>query len=278
MPVPSAVSKHYSRGGLIDAMRAGISALGKTTNSVTVDDLAPADEFHIGGRKATEELLHRLKLSPESHVLDIGCGIGGAARFAADRYQSRVTGIDLTEDYIKTAQALCRWVKLEQRISLQACSALSLPFADRAFDAAYMLHVGMNIEDKEELCTEVARVLRPGSLFGIYDIMQTGPGELTYPLPWAASAEMSALAAPRRYKAALQAAGLAVIHERNRSEFALTFFGELRARMAAAGGPPPLGLHLLMGTTAPQKIDNMIEGISTGRIAPVEMVARKAQP
>jgi hypothetical protein len=101
-----------------------------------------------------------------------------------------------------------------------------------------MLHVGMNIEDKEKLALEVARVLRPGSPFGIYDVMRTGPGDLTYPVPWAATADLSAVAEPDRYKKALERAGFAITAERNRRDFALAFFADLRAKTVAAGGPP----------------------------------------
>lgn len=134
----------------------------------------------------------------------------------------------------------------------------------------------MNIEDKEGLASEVARVLKPGAVFGIYDVMRTGPGEITYPVPWASTAELNALADLDRYKAALQKAGFHVLAERNRREFALAFFADLRARAAASGGPPPLGLHVLMGKNAPEKVQNMIGNISEGRIAPVELVARKS--
>lgn len=48
----------------------------------------PVDEFHIGGREASEELLGQLGFSPENHVLEVGCGLGGAARVCASRYQS----------------------------------------------------------------------------------------------------------------------------------------------------------------------------------------------
>lgn len=130
---------------------------------MTIDDLAPVDEFHIGGRRASEHFLSQLGFSPEMHVLDIGCGLGGAARFVASRYKSRVTGVDLTPEYVKTAKVLCRWVELQDRISLHQGSALSLPFSDSTFDGAYMLHVGMNIADKAKLCFEVSRVLRAGS-------------------------------------------------------------------------------------------------------------------
>jgi len=276
MPVQADVSKHYTHGGLIEAIRTGIVSLGKTPDTVTVDDLAPVDEFHVGGRRASEEFLDQLGFSAQMHILDVGCGLGGAARFAANRYGSQVTGIDLTAEYVETGNALCKWVDLDQRISLLHGSALAMPFAERSFDGAYMLHVGMNIEDKEKLASEVMRMLRPNTSFGIYDVMRTGRGDLAYPVPWATSADLSAVAEPEQYRKALQKAGFTVIAERNRRDFALTFFADLRAKTAATGGPPPLGLHVLMGKSTPEKVQNMIDNISGGRIAPVELIARKS--
>jgi ubiquinone/menaquinone biosynthesis C-methylase UbiE len=276
MPTPQDVTNHYTHGDLASAIRSGIESLGKKAETVTVNDLAPVDEFHIGGRQASEDFLGQLDLSSEKQVLDVGCGLGGAARFVASRYGCRVTGIDLTPEYVETGNVLCGWVGLGNSISLHQGSAFAMPFADRAFDRAYMLHVGMNIDDKPKLCSEVSRVLRSGSLFGIYDVMRIGEGELTYPVPWATTAASSALAPPAQYREALQAAGFSVIAERNRRDFALAFFDQLRARTAAVGGPPPLGLHILMGRNTPDKVQNMIQNISNGRIAPVELVARKA--
>jgi ubiquinone/menaquinone biosynthesis C-methylase UbiE len=275
MPTQQDISTHYTHGDLVAAIQSGVEKLGKTIDTVTVDDLAPVDEFHVGGRQASEHFFDQLDLSPEKHILDVGCGLGGPARFAAGRYRCRVDGIDLTSEYVETGQAICKWVGLADRISLHQGSALSMPFADGAFDGAYMLHVGMNIEDKARLCKEVGRVLRPGALFGIYDVMKTGDGELTFPVPWATTATSSAVAEPAQYRNALQAAGFEVIAELNRRDFAVAFFDQLRAKTMAAGGPPPLGLHVLMGRNAPDKIQNMIQNIANGRIAPVELIARK---
>lgn len=276
MPTQQDVSRHYTHGNLVAAIRSGIGSLGKTINSITIDDLAPVDEYHIGGRQASEEFLGQLDLTPDKHVLDVGCGLGGAARFVASRYGCRVTGIDLTPEFIETGKVLCGWVGLDSRISLHQGSALSMPFADHFFDCAYMLHVAMNIDDKVKLCSEVSRVLRPNALFGIYDVMRIGEGELTYPVPWAMTAASSAVATPAQYREALKKAGFSIVAERNRRDFALTHYDQLRAKIAAAGGPPALGHHILMGKSTPEYLKNMIENISSGRLAPVEVIARKS--
>lgn len=270
-----AVADHYTHGSLLAAIRSGVEALGETPETLSVEDLGPVDEFHIGGRKASEHFLGQLPLDAEAHALDVGCGLGGGARFAASRFGCRVTGIDLTAEFVETGRALCAWVALEERVTLRQGSALDLPFEPGAFDAAYMMHVGMNIADKARLCAEVARVLKPGGTLGIYDVMRTGKGELTFPVPWAEAADTSAVDTPDAYKEAMKAAGFAVVAERNRRDFALEFFAELAAKAAAAGGPPPLGTHLLMGETRAEKIKNLVENISADRIAPVELIATK---
>ena len=269
------VSAHYTSGELLAAIRDGVARLGKTPATVTVDDLAPVDEFHVGGRQASEHILGQLGLTQGQHVLDVGCGLGGSARFAAIRYGCQVTGLDLTEEFVTTGQVLCDWVGLADRVALRQGSAVAMPFEAEAFDAAYMLHVGMNIADKDRLCEEVHRVLRPGASFGIYDLMRKGEGDLAYPVPWAQTPEISVVSAPQDYRRALVKVGFTVTNERNRGEFSREFFENLKARIAKADGPAPLGLHILMGETAPQKVANMTRNIGRGTLVPVELMARK---
>jgi ubiquinone/menaquinone biosynthesis C-methylase UbiE len=271
----SSISDHYQNSGLLAAIRGGIAALGKTTSTITVDDLAPVDEFHIGGRRATEELFRQLEPAPAQHLLDIGCGLGGPARFAADRYQCRVSGVDLTRDYVEAGNALCQWLGLDDRVVLHHANALSMPFADGTFSAAYMLHAGMNIEDKARLFREVAHVLQARARFAIYDVMRTGEGDLRYPLPWATVPESNAVATPEQYQDALYAAGFELLSQRSRRDFALSYFARLQSQMAAADGPGPLGMHTLMGERRQRQVPNMVANISNGLIAPFEMIAQK---
>ncbi len=276
MSYDQTVSEHYLHGNLINAIETALPSLGKTTNNVTIEDLAPVDEFHIGGRLATDNLIEQLHFSKEHHVLDVGCGLGGASRYVASQFKSRVTGIDLTPEYIETGKVLCGWLNLEDNVTLEQGSALSMPFADNKFDGGYMLHVGMNIEDKLALFSEIYRVLKPGACFGIYDIMRQQEGEVIYPTPWATESSMSKLATPEQYKQVLVDAGFEVSKENNRRDFALEFFKQLRAKAEANGGPPPLGLHTLMQGTTADKVKNMVANIANDYIAPVEIIVKKS--
>lgn len=271
----NSVSKSYLHGNLLNAIQASLGKLGKTTDSVTVKDLGPADEFHIGGRSATKSFLDQLNFSKKDHILDVGCGLGGAARFVADNYGSNVTGIDLSKEYIETGESLNDWVKLGKQVTLQQGSGLSMHFQDKSFDGGYMLHVGMNIEDKVKLFTEIYRVLKPGATFGVYDIMRSNEGELVYPVPWATENSTSKLATLDQYKKSLSAAGFEVSKVNNRRDFALDFFKQMRAKTEANGGPPPLGLHTLMKESTPAKLKNMVDSIAADYIAPVEIIAQK---
>ena len=273
MEIEQAVARHYAHGSLEETILSALAAAGKDLNRLTPKDLAPVDEFHVGGRQATIAFAQEFGLRPGMRLLDIGCGLGGAARYFADAHGCQVTGIDLSGEYVGVANALAARVGLAERVSCQAGSALALPFAPGSFDAACMFHVGMNIEDKSRLFAEVRRVLAPSGLFGIYDVMRLAAGELSYPVPWASGPESSFVADAATYQRLLAAAGFEVLKQRDRRDFALEVFGLMRTR-GAAGGPGPLGLHLVMGANAGQKVKNMIADISAGLITPTELICR----
>jgi ubiquinone/menaquinone biosynthesis C-methylase UbiE len=269
----SAVADHYAHCGLIEAIRAGLTAIGKSERTVTADDLAPVDQFHIGGRLSTEEVAQSLRLTASDQVLDIGCGLGGPARFIAGRYGCHVTGIDLTRDYVETGNVLCGWLGLSDRVELRQGNALSLPFQDTSFDAAYMIHVGMNIGDKRALFAEAARVLRKGARFVLFDVMRQTDGEFPHPLPWATTAASNTIAQPSKYRAALRSTGFEITSERNRLAFALEYFERQHAQQAAS--PAALGLQTLMGARRPEQVRNMLTCVRGGLVAPVEIVAER---
>lgn len=261
------VAAHYGLGGLHERFERAFESIG---HSPTVASLGAADEFHIGGRPATSRLLDQMDLTADMHVLDLGSGIGGTARHLASTTGARVTGIDLTTEYVDVANWLTGLVALDQ-VEFRQGSVLDLPFGQSSFDAATMVHVGMNIDDKVALCQQVARTLRPGAPFAIYDIMTASDGDLAYPVPWAASASSSFVEPPVAYVRALEAAGFRIETVTDCTDAAASFFAA-----ASKGAPPgPLGLHLVMGPDTKTKVANMVANLRNGLIAPTEIIARR---
>ena len=273
MDLDQSIARHYAHGTLEAAILSALAAAGKNPDTLTPGDLAPLDEFHIGGRQATKDLSVQLDLPRGARVLDIGSGLGGPSRYFAHERGWRVEGIDLTPEYVDVAAGLSRRVGLGDSTAYQVASASALPFYDRTFDGAYMLHVGMNIADKMTAFAEVHRVLQPGGLFAIYDVMVEGQGDFSYPVPWSGAPETNFIASAETYRRDLVAAGFSIVNERNRRDFALESFAQTRQRLAA-GGPPGPGLQIAMGATAPQKVANMMGGVQRGLFAPVEIISR----
>ena len=275
MSLEQTVSEHYSNKGLLDKIYKGLEKLGIDKNQLTQSDLSSFDEFHIGGSEGTLMLAEKLTMNASSSVLDIGCGIGGPARFLSSELGCKVSGIDLTADFVNTGNSLTEQVGLSDKVKLIEASALNIPFADNSFDVSYMIHVGMNIADKDVLFSEAFRVTKPGGVFGIYDVMLLGNCELQYPLPWAVEEDGNAIASATDYISALIKAGFSLKNEDDKTDFANSFFEKMSANMGSSEGPPPVGLHLLMGGLTTQKIKNMAKLIKSGIIAPKILILEK---
>ena len=193
----------------------------------------------------------------------------------AEQYGCRVAGIDLTAEYVKTGEVLCSWVGLGDRITLEQGDATATPYSDSTFDKACMMHVGMNIANKRALAFELHRVLRPGGRLGIYDIMRLSDTDLVFPVPGRQRRARATCRRPMSARQPWRRQAFVSSPSTTEASFALDFFAQLQARAGSAGSAPPLGLHILMGDTAPEKVRNMIENVSQNRIAPVELIAEK---
>jgi SAM-dependent methyltransferase len=273
MDTEKQVAAHYTHGALEQAILDALAGSGKDIEQLTTADLAGVDEFHLGWRPATLALAEDLGFSSGMHVLDVGSGIGGPARTFAETVGCRVTGFDLTEEFVAVANALTQRVGLAGRAAFRAASALCLPVPDASFDGAMMIHVGMNIEDKPRLFAEVRRALKPGALFGVYDVMRTDAAPIPYPTPWADTEATSFVEPLDTYRRLLAAAGFAIEREANRRDLALRLLAEMRAAVAE-GRAPPLGLHTLMGPSFKERMANVTAALTSGTLSPVAVVAR----
>ena len=182
--VNDTIEAHYTRSDLGSAILAALEKSGKDLDRLTPEDLAPVDEFHIRGRAATLELARAARLDSSRRVLDVGSGIGGTSRCLAREFGCRVTGIDLTEEYCRTAAMLSARIGLADLVDYRQGDATNLPFADASFDVVWTEHAAMNIPDKLRLYREMHRVLEPRH--ARHPRHLAGPsGAVLFPVPWA---------------------------------------------------------------------------------------------
>lgn len=263
------VATHYSEaGGLAEAIAAALRGAGIDPEAATTSDLAGVDEFHIRGRAATLELGDAMALGSGVSVLDIGSGLGGAARALAEAYGCDVTGVDLTPSFCVAATELSRWVGLADRTTFRVGDACALPFDDASFDAAVTIHAAMNIPDKPAVYREVSRVLRPGGAFAIYDVLQGEGGAVRYPVPWARDPSISHLATPEEMRSMLAAAGFDIRSEVDSSDASLAWFRALAERVAQHG-PPPVSFGVFLGGGLPEMAQNQVANLAEDRIRTV---------
>ena len=281
----SRVVAHYSRGNVLESITAALSAAGKSPETVSSADLDAVDQFHLGGRATATRLLSMLDLKPEHAVLDVGCGLGGPARCCAAEFatEGRVTGVDLTPEYVDAGNAMSSWVGATSRVSLLTGDALELGslVEPASFDAGYMLHVGMNIGDKRALAAATFGALRPGGSFGLFDMMRGDVGALAFPLPFATTAADAAVATPDEYRAAYADAGFELVKEELMGPACASMMEGAIARAKAHaqehGGPPPLGLQHVMGPSLPQKMANGLGCFKDGSMTAWMMVFKKPE-
>ncbi len=269
-----AVGRHYGRTGLAERLLAALRAAGKNPDALAPEDLAPVEEFHVRGREATTELAELTELHPALEVLDVGCGIGGPARYLARRFGCRVTGIDLTAEFVRTATLLTERVGLAGRVSFRAADALDLPFDKASFDLVWTQHAAMNIADRPRLYGEMARVLRAGGRLVAYDIVADSGEPLHFPVPWADTSEISHLVTAEVMRRLLEAAGFTVQIWRDVSSLGRDWT-RARAERLATAEPGPLGPQLNMGPEWRAKIGNLARNLAEGRIGLVQAVLRR---
>ncbi|MCB1745482.1 MAG: methyltransferase domain-containing protein, partial [Gammaproteobacteria bacterium] len=182
---PRRLSSHYAGDGLLARVLDALDSRSDPGVVPTIDDLAPLDEFHLCGAQATRELIDLIGVAADARVLDLGCGFGGPARRLARATGCSVVGIDSNWGFCRTATELTRRIGLTDRVEFHHGDAADLAdiadIAGRPFDAAWMIHVGMNICDKANLFSQIATTLRPGGAFVVYDILSAGLGAPTYP-------------------------------------------------------------------------------------------------
>lgn len=275
MSTDSEVSAHYSSGNLLARLNAALAEDGIDPDHPSLEALAPYDQFHGRGLEATVEIGGIMPARASDHILDVGSGIGGPARYFSTRFGCKVTGLDLTPEFCEVARHLTRLLALQDRVTMEVGDALAMPFAPASFEGAYSMNVSMNIADKGGFYREIHRVLKPGAWLVLSELARGDGGEPNYPTPWAASARTSFLSTPDEVRRGLQEAQFDVVALRSTLQEALEFGARSRAVVARGEKPPHRAVMLIHGAIARQAMENSARALSDGKVIPIEILARK---
>lgn len=273
MSTPADIVAHYSHGRLQQRLEAALRADGIDPQQPSLEALAPYDQFHGRGLEATMEVAALMPARAQDHLLDIGSGLGGPARWFAHRFGCRVTGVDLTPEFCALAQQLTAQLGLAARLRFEVADALALPFADASFDGAYSMNVSMNIADKPALYREIRRVLKPGGWLLLSEIARGDGPEPEYPMPWAATAAGSFLATPAHTRAMLEAVGFDVRLLQSTRAQALAYGARSRAAVARGEKPPHRAVMLVHGEQAAAVMKNSARALAEASVEPIELLA-----
>lgn len=269
------VEQHYGVVPLLDKVNESLNLAGVSGERISWEMLTPLDQFHSRGLAASTELANALGIEKGSTVLDVGCGIGGSARFLAATYGVNVNGIDLTQSFVDVATALSKRTGLEGMTTFQQADALNLPFPDNAFDIAWTQHVAMNIAARAEFYSEIHRVLKPGGRLGIHDIVSGNGEPLIFPVPWARIPEISYLLTAEEMRNELVRAGFSIDSLVDETPKTLAWLEERRRAAAEQNQPSPLSLNAVMGPEFPVMIANLGRNLMEGRVGVAQVIARK---
>jgi len=261
------IRKHYGQTRIVERILAALAETGEPTDRLAPEKLFPFDQLHGREIVATREHVERLKLKDGMHVLDVGSGIGGPARYIAAHHQAKVTGLDLTPEFVTAARELTRRCGMEDRVSFEQGNALTMPFPDNTFDAALCLYVGMNIEDKAGVAREIFRVLKPGGRLVWSEVAQGEAGPPHFPLPWARDPSTSFVKSPETLRRVFGEAGFRIVDWVDESP---KFTAE-----GAAGGPPPSSNQVVMGEDFLERRQNFRRSFMEGRLLSFLVEAEK---
>jgi sarcosine/dimethylglycine N-methyltransferase len=247
------VQAHWTRPGVLARIDAALTELGQDPQNLSPETLETIEHLHSGGFATTRDQAHRIAVTEDSRVLDVGCGIGGPARYLALTYGCPVDGIDLTPELIETGRVLTERCKLADR-------ALELPYPDQAFDVVWCQNVTMNIADKAGLLAGIYRVLKPGGLFTATEYSVGPGGDIIFPVPWAYDASINFLEPADVMRTQYHMAGFRILEWMNYSNKVIEHY---ERRLSEP--PNRLTNQIILGDDSPERQRNSQRNLIEGR-------------
>jgi sarcosine/dimethylglycine N-methyltransferase len=212
---------------------------------VRPEELFAHDQDHYGGLAANDALAAAARIGAGARVADFCAGLGGPARYLAQRYGADVTGIELTPARVQGAEELAKLVGLQDRVRVIEGNVMDVPLSDACMDAVVSQEALLHVPDKGRALGEAFRVLKPGGRLAFTDWTPAAPlSDADADLLWRGMAAQS-LQGVASYRALLQRAGFHIVAvEDLTAEWGvvlaerLAMYRRLREEAERAGTPP----------------------------------------
>jgi len=243
--------------------------------------LAPIDQLHTGGIKASERLLAALPDLPGGtglKVLDIGSGLGGVMRLGLQRLGCQIIGLDLTHQFNVLNRALGALSDPAQAMQVTTADGQRLPFADSSFDLVLYQHSLVNMPDKRAALTECRRVLSKQGQLILHELVQ-GPEyqHLTFPVPWASHAEHSHLMTEQELRDLLDDCDYSLSRFEDWTDDALAWRKRQSSKETGnKADAAPLSPAMVLGPDFRQMGQNIMTGLQIGALKVIEVRAAPA--
>lgn len=122
---------------------------------------------HMGGLAATRDLVTMCEVTGKDRVLEVGSGAGATSCWLAERFDCRVTGVDVHPEMVRLGTSRAQRCHLQDMVTFREGSVEALPFRDGEFDVVLCESVLSFVEDKQQALDECFRVLSEGGRLGL---------------------------------------------------------------------------------------------------------------
>lgn len=203
------VDKHYSQSLQLDEI---LNRLNEAyPDGPNTYQLAPIDQLHIGGIKASEKLAKRLSEFNATKVLDIGSGLGGLARLCSQQHPADYVCLDITHQLSDINHRLNQLSRSTHKSMIVTGNGQKLPFQNQSFDLIIMQHSLLNMPDKLTALNECKRVLSPKGHLILHEVL-TGKNadKMQFPVPWAGTPALSHLISSTQIRELINSASMKI--------------------------------------------------------------------
>ena len=268
------VDQFWTRGNLKERIHNALTESNLNKSDLKIEDLHPIDQYHARGIAATRELAEKLDVKENQTMIDVGCGLGGPARYFAKKFNCNVVGVDITPAFVEVGIDFNKRTNMTDKVSLSISDGNTLPFDNSIFDAAISQHVTMNVENRERFFSEIFRVLKKDTIFAFSEHGLGPIGNPIFPLPWADDDKMSFLIKPELTIELLNKIGFKNISFlETGTKYMEGYKKSIKEKNASK--KTILGMHVIGGPTMFDRQKNSMLCIKEKRTLPFEIICFK---